>query len=64
MDTSQTPEPSPCASAGPGAGPDWLDVATVAISPLGDMLAVATDRRVVLLSGEGIWEGAGDEDKG
>ncbi|KAF0294323.1 Rab3 GTPase-activating protein non-catalytic subunit [Amphibalanus amphitrite] len=51
MDTSPTTEQTP-AGAGAATDPDWLDAAAVAVSPLGDVLAVATDQRVVLLNGQ------------
>ena len=61
MDPSPPTAVDPPPPAAASSDPDWLDAATVAVSPLGDVLAVATDRRVVLMSGERglVWGGGG-----
>ena len=56
MDTSPHSDQTP--QTPQTTDPDWLDAATVAVSPLGDVLAAATERRVVLMAGKG---GSGKE---
>ncbi|XP_037084736.1 rab3 GTPase-activating protein non-catalytic subunit-like [Pollicipes pollicipes] len=53
------PQPEQVKSSPVEAGPDWLKSACVAISPLGDMLAVASGHHVVLLSGQ--WDSDADQ---